>query len=184
MKNYIQSNGFEMSKNILTHKIIDSLEIKKRNRELALEISNYYKNEEILVIGVLKGCIYFLSDLTKLIDCELLIEMISISSYRGKERSNISLNSKLDFDIKDKNVLIIEDIVDSGNTINFLVNQIKAKKPSDIKIVSFLFKPSVYKFKTNIDWIGFEIDDDFVIGYGLDYYGMYRNKQSVYKIIN
>ena len=63
-------------------------------------------------------------------------------------------------------------------------NKIKTKKPNDIKIVSFLFKPSVYKFNTNIDWVGFEIEDDFVVGYGLDYNGMYRNKQSVYKIIN
>ena len=179
----MQLNGFKMSNDVL-HKIIDSSQIKEKNRELALEISDYYKNKEVLVIGVLKGCIYFLSDLTKLIDCKLLIEMISINSYRGKERSTISFNSKLDFDIKNKNILIIEDIVDSGNTINFLVNKIKTKKPNDIKIVSFLFKPSVYKFNTNIDWVGFEIEDDFVVGYGLDYNGMHRNKQSVYKIIN
>ena len=172
-----------MSNNILMEKIIDSLEIKKRNKELALDISNYYRNEKILVIAVLKGSIYFFADLTKLIDCELLIETVSINSYVGKERSDISFNSKFDFDIKNKNILIIEDIVDSGNTINFLVNQIKKKKPNDIKIVSFLFKPSVYKFKINIDWVGFEVDDDFVVGYGLDYNGIYRNKQSVYKII-
>ena len=162
--------------------IINSSDIKKRNKELALDISKYYKNSELLVLGALKGCIYFLSDITKLITTDLSIELINIKSYQGMTRNNISCDSKFNFQIKGKNILIIEDIVDTGNTINFLFNKIREKEPKDVKIVSFLFKPTVYKFKINIDWVGFEIDNDFVVGYGLDYDGMFRNKDSVFKI--
>ena len=162
--------------------IISSSDIRRRNKELALEISKYYKKDDILVIGALKGCIYFLTDLTKLISNDMQIEFVDISSYQGTKRGEISFKYKIDFDVKDKKVLIIEDIIDTGNTINFLYNKLKDKNPKEIKIVSFLFKPMVYKFDIDINWIGFEIQDDFVVGYGLDYNEKFRNRNSIFKI--
>ena len=162
--------------------LIKACDIDKRNKELALDISRYYENQDIVVVGALKGCIYFLSDLTRLIKNNLSIEFVNISSYRGTQRGDITFDSKLDFSIKDKSILIIEDIVDTGNTVNFLFNKLNEKKPKEIKIVSFLFKPTVYKFNVDIDWVGFEIDNEFVVGYGLDYDGKFRNKNSIFKI--
>ena len=164
--------------------IISSSAIKNRNKELANEISEYYKDKELIVLGVLKGCIYFLSDITKLINQDISIELISVNSYAGQERGDLSFNFKTDFNIEGKNILIVEDIIDTGNTINFLFNKIKEYNPKEIKIVSFLFKPTIYKFNISIDWVGFEIENDFVVGYGLDYNGKFRNKESLFRICN
>lgn len=163
-------------------KLIKASDINRRNKELALDISEYYKDKDVVIVGALKGCIYFLSDLTKLIENDLSIEFVNINSYKGTQRGDIIFDSKINFSIKNKNILIVEDIIDTGNTINFLFNELKKKKPKEIKIVSFLFKPMVYKFNIDIDWVGFEIDDVFVIGYGLDHNGKFRNKDSIFKI--
>ena len=114
----------------------------------------------------------------------IIFDTIRVKSYTKTSRKEIKVVSDLSVDIKGKKVLIIEDIIDTGNTIEFLMEYIIKKKPAEIKIVSFLFKPDVYKLNIDINWTGFNIDDDFVIGYGLDYDEKYRNLDSVYKLID
>jgi len=163
--------------------LIDEHEIKKNVKEMGIAISNYYSEGTVLsIICVLKGALLFTADLIKEINLNTNIEFLDISSYKGKERGEIQLNSTTDFFIKGKDVLVVEDIIDSGNTINYIVDQLKGKDPKSIKVATLLFKPDVYNFDMKIDWIGFNIKNEFVVGYGLDYNELYRNKKSIYKI--
>ena len=126
----------------------------------------------------------FMSDLIRKISTNISIEFIQIKSYSGKTRGDIVHSDFQKLNLKDKKILIVEDIIDSGNTINFIVSNLKKLRPSDLRIVSFLFKPDVYKFTINIDWVAFNIEDDFVVGYGLDYNQKYRSLGSVYKLMD
>ena len=163
-------------------KMIDSKEIKERVQSLGNSITKYYSGKDILVLGALKGSLYFMADLTRHIKNNITLEFVSIKSYLGKvQSSNIKLDD-INFEVRDKNILIVEDIVDTGNSIHHLLEKLKKLKPREIKIVSFLFKPSVYKFTTEIDWVGYEIDNYFVVGYGMDLDNVYRNKKSIHRI--
>jgi len=114
----------------------------------------------------------------------VILDTIRVKSYDKTDKGKLKIFSDIRADIKEKNVLIVEDIVDTGQTIEFLYNHIKNKAPNNIKIVSFLFKPDVYKLNIDIDWIGFNVDNDFVVGYGLDYDEKFRNFNEVYRLIN
>ena len=165
-------------------KILNDSAIKKRVKELSKEITSYFpEDEDLVVICVLNGSIIFCSDLIKNMKENVILDTIRVKSYSKSSRGKIRVINDTTINIQGKKVLIVEDIVDTGQTINFLYNYIKDKKPAEIKIVSFLFKPDVYKLNVNIDWVGFNIDNDFVIGYGLDYDEKFRNLDSVYKLI-
>ena len=163
-------------------KLIDKEEINDKIKQMGTDISKYYQNNPITVLSILKGSLLFTSDLIREIDLQMNIEFLRLTSYQGTKRISIKLNDSIDFEIKGKNMLIIEDIIDSGNTIHYIVDELKKHNPNSIKIVTLLFKPSTYNFDMKIDWIGFNIKDDFVVGYGLDYNEMYRNKKSIYKL--
>ena len=163
-------------------KLIDKKEISNNIKQMGTDISKYYQNNPITVLSVLKGSLLFTSDLIREIDLQMNIEFLRLTSYQGTKRKSIKLNGSIDFEIKGKNMLIIEDIIDSGNTIHYIVDELKKHNPNSIKIVTLLFKPSTYNFDMKIDWIGFNIKNDFVVGYGLDLNEKYRNKSSVYKI--
>ena len=163
-------------------KLIDKKEISNNIKQMGTDISKYYQNNPITVVSILKGSLLFTSDLIREIDLQMIIEFLRLASYKGTRRKSIKLNGAIDFDIRGKNILIIEDIVDSGNTIHYIVDELKKYNPNSIKIATLLFKPSSYNFDMKIDWIGFNIKDDFVVGYGLDYNEMYRNKKSIYKL--
>ena len=163
-------------------KLIDKKEISNNIKQMGTDISKYYQNNPITVLSILKGSLLFTSDLIREIDLQMNIEFLRLTSYQGTKRKSIKLNGSIDFEIKGKNILIIEDIIDSGNTIHYIVDELKKHNPNSIKIVTLLFKPSTYNFDMKIDWIGFNIKDDFVVGYGLDYNEMYRNKKSIYKL--
>jgi len=171
--------------NYFLDKLIDKQSIKKRVKELSREISGYFSDdEEIIVICVLNGSILFCSDLIKNMGNNVILDTIRVKSYDKTDKGKLKIFSDIRADIKEKNVLIVEDIVDTGQTIEFLYNHIKNKAPNNIKIVSFLFKPDVYKLNIDIDWIGFNVDNDFVVGYGLDYDEKFRNFNEVYRLIN
>ena len=163
-------------------KLIDKKDINNNIKQMGTDISKYYQNNPITVLSILKGSLLFTSDLIREIDLQMNIEFLRLTSYQGTKRKSIKLNDSIDFEIKGKNMLIIEDIIDSGNTIHYIVDELKKHNPNSIKIVTLLFKPSTYNFDMKIDWIGFNIKDDFVVGYGLDYNEMYRNKKSIYKL--
>lgn len=156
--------------------LISEEEIALRIAALGNAITKDFENEELIVICVLKGAFMFCSDLIKKINCPLKLEFISLSSYGDSTNSSGSVRLEMDItaNIEGKNVLIVEDIVDSGLTIKTLMDLLSVRKPKKVKLASLLFKPIKLKHKVNIDYLGFEIEDKFVIGYGLDYAGRYR----------
>ena len=159
--------------------------IKAKVKELGESISNHYrKDSSLTVICVLKGSLLFTADLIREIKINTKLEFLDLSSYTGKVRGRIVLNKEIDFSITGKDILIIEDIIDSGNTINFILEEFKKKKAKSLKVATLLFKKDAYNFDMKIDWIGFNIKNDFIVGYGLDYDQMYRNKKSIYIIKN
>ncbi len=158
-------------------KFISKQKLSMRVKYLGKEISEHYKNEsEIIILSILKGSFIFVADLVREIKTPCKLDFLIASSYQGKSSTGkIKLKSELNMDLKNKNILILEDIIDTGLSLNFIVNALKKKKPKSIKICTLLLKKEKHKFKHPIDFVGFEIEDEFVIGYGLDYNEEYRN---------
>ncbi|HNC01639.1 MAG TPA: hypoxanthine phosphoribosyltransferase, partial [Leptospiraceae bacterium] len=158
-------------------KLISREKLKKRIKELGKEISNYYKKEEVVLLCILKGGFIFSADLMREISSPTTIDFLEASSYGdGKESSGtVLIKRDVGIDIKGKRLLIVEDIIDTGISLNFLLKYLKKKKPASIEICSLLVKYKKHKVKSNIRFVGFEIEDDFVVGYGMDYRGKYRN---------
>lgn len=165
------------SKYLPVESYISSDQLKDRIRQLGRDISDHYKNDEILVLSVLNGAIMFTADLVRQITSPVNLNFIRASSYKNAKESSGSVEidlSSVANKIQNSNVLIIEDIVDSGNTYSALLAEVQKYNPNDIKFASLLFKPARLKNKVKIDFLGFEIENKFVIGYGLDYEGLYR----------
>ncbi|MBA2404046.1 MAG: hypoxanthine phosphoribosyltransferase [Bdellovibrionales bacterium] len=156
--------------------LITEEEISMRIDALGKAITKDYEDEDLVVICVLKGAFIFCSDLIKKINRPISLEFISLSSYGDSTNSsgNVRLEMDITANIEGKNVLIVEDIVDSGLTIKTLMDIMAVRKPKSVKLASLLFKPIKLKHQVKIDYLGFEIEDKFVIGYGLDYAGRYR----------
>ena len=152
-------------------------DIERKVEELAKEIKREYEGKNPILIGVLKGSFIFLSDLIRRLDFPLEVDFVEVSSYgMGKESSGkIRVRKGIRSDIKNRHVLIVEDIVDTGLTTKYLIESLKKKKPASIKLCSLLSKPSRRKVHVDIDFLGFEIPDKFVVGYGLDFAEKYRN---------
>lgn len=156
--------------------MISEEEIAIRIQALGQAITQDFDGEDLVVICVLKGAFIFCSDLIKRINRPLSLEFIALSSYGDGTQSsgNVRLDMDITCNVEGKNILIVEDIVDTGLTIKTLMQMLKLRKPKDIRLASLLYKPSKLKHDVKIDYLGFEIEDKFVIGYGLDYAGRYR----------
>ena len=155
--------------------------IETRIKEISNELSNEFSNEDPVVIGVLNGSFIFLADLIRLFDFDCEIDFVKVNSYVGKESSGkVKLDKDVSIDINNRRVILVEDIIDSGLTMEFLYEHILSFNPLDITIVTLLSKKNNYKLDFNIDIIGFEIGSDFVVGYGLDFNNKYRNLASLY----
>lgn len=156
--------------------------IQKRIAELGKEISEDYKIKFPIFIGVLNGSFMFMADLLKNINIKCEIDFFKLSSYGDEKISSgrVKMLKELNADVKDRHIVIVEDIVDSGLSISYIEKLIKESKPASMKVVSLLVKPGSLKYKVKIDYIGFEIEDRFVLGYGLDYAQKYRNLPSIY----
>ena len=157
--------------------LITSEEIGARVRELGQQITNDYAGQEILMIGVLRGAVIFMADLARSIKRPMDIDFMAISSYGLSTNSSgvVRVIKDLDEVVEGRHVLIIEDIIDSGLTLNYLVDNIKSRKPASVRICTLLSKPDRRKVNVTVDYNGFIIPDHFVVGYGLDYAGKYRN---------
>jgi len=157
-------------------------EIQKRIKELAEQLSKDYKGKIPVFIGVLNGSFLFMSDIIRYmhIDCE--IDFFKLSSYGDEKISSgrVKLLKELNCDVNGRDIIIVEDIVDSGLSINYIEDLFSEKKPNSMKVVSLLVKPGSLKYDVKIDYIGFDIPSKFVIGYGLDYAQKYRNLRSIY----
>lgn len=157
--------------------LINEEKIKNRIKEIAQEILKDFKNEEIVLVCILKGAAYFAIDLSKELNNNLILDFMKVNSYGDELQSSGTINFKLDIstDIKDKNVIIVEDIIDSGLTLNYIYDYLVKKDPKNLKICVLLDKKEKRVKPINVDYTGFEIENKFVLGYGLDYKDKYRN---------
>jgi len=157
--------------------LISKSRIQKRVAALARKISRDYKGRELVLIGILKGAFVFLSDLARQLSIPVSIDFIQVASYGASTNSSgvIKIKKDIDLPIVDKDVLIVEDIVDYGYTLDYLLRFIAHKKPRSVKICALLDKPSRRKVKVPIAYKGFTVPDRFIVGYGLDYNEKYRN---------
>jgi hypoxanthine phosphoribosyltransferase len=145
--------------------------------ELGAAITADYAGKNPLLIGVLKGCFVFLADLARAIDISCEVRFLTASSYgfSSVTSGTVTISKHLDFEIKDRDVIIIEDILDSGVTLNALREYVLALEPASLRICAFLDKPSRREVEVGVDYLGFEVPDEFLVGYGLDYAERYRN---------
>lgn len=152
-------------------------EIQAKVKELGEQISKDYAGKDLLVIGILKGAVLFVSDLIRNLSINASIDFMAVSSYGASTESSgvVRILKDLEQSIEDKNLLIVEDIIDSGLTLNYLMENLKSRNPKSIKICSLLDKPERRKVNVKADYNGFSIPDEFVVGYGLDYNEKYRN---------
>jgi len=163
---------------------ISEEKIHLRLKELGTEIEETYKNEKPILIGVLNGGFIFLADLIRYINTDCEIDFIRISSYGDEKEStgHIKVLKPLSADIKGRHVIVVEDIVDSGLSVQFLLKMLSAFEPKSLKVATLLWKKSRTKVDIPLEFVGFEIDDQFVIGYGLDDAQIKRNLRSIYVV--
>lgn len=176
---------------IIEKVLIDEGSLNVRIKKLASQINEHYKDEDTLImVAILKGSVMFMAELAKHIKLDINLEFMAVSSYDSGTISsgNVKILKDLDTDIKDKNVLLVEDIIDTGHTLLKLRNNLEKRDPKDIKIVTLLDKPERREVDIKPDWYGFKIPNEFVVGFGLDYDQKYRNlpyigilKRSVYE---
>jgi hypoxanthine phosphoribosyltransferase len=151
--------------------------IQTRIRELGREISSDYSGRELLLVGVLKGAVFFMADLMRTITVPCEIDFMAISSYGASTDSSgvVRILKDLDINIEGRHVLVVEDIVDSGLTLSYLVRNLESREPASLEVCSLLTKPARREMEVDIRYVGFEIPNRFVIGYGLDFAERYRN---------
>ncbi len=159
------------------HVLISEEEVERRICEMGREISGHYQGEELHLVSVLKGGVFFTCELAKRIAVPVSIDFMSVASYgNGTESSGVvKIIKDLDEAIEGKHVLVVEDIVDSGRTLSYLLENLKRRNPKSLKLCTLLDKPERRVTEVHVDYTGFEIPDQFVVGYGLDYMQRYRN---------
>jgi hypoxanthine phosphoribosyltransferase len=152
-------------------------DLEHRVKELAAEVSRDYAGRELLLIGVLKGAVFFLADLMRHLEVECEVDFMAVSSYGASTDSSgvVRILKDLDAPIEDRDVLIVEDIVDSGLTLSYLFRMLRARGPASLEVCALLTKPGRREIDLPIRYVGFEIPNRFAIGYGLDYAERYRN---------
>jgi hypoxanthine phosphoribosyltransferase len=157
--------------------LIDEQVLAQRVAELGAEIAADYRDRDLLLVGVLKGAVFFIADLMRAIDVPCEVDFMAISSYGSATDSSgvVRILKDLDLSIEDRNVLVVEDIIDSGLTLSYLVRTLKARSPASLEICALLTKPSRRAVDVECRYVGFEIPERFVIGYGLDFAERYRN---------
>jgi hypoxanthine phosphoribosyltransferase len=157
---------------LLTEEVID-----QKVRELGHNISKDYEGKDLVLVGVLKGSVMFMSDLLKKITIPCSMDFMAVSSYGNSTTSSgvVRILKDLDFEIEGKDVLVVEDIIDSGVTLRYLLEYLKARKANSLEIVCLLNKPERRKVDMNVKYTGFTVPDEFLVGYGLDYAEKYRN---------
>jgi hypoxanthine phosphoribosyltransferase len=172
--------------NVRLSPLITEKEIHGRVRALGESITEKYRNQDLVVVAVLKGSFLFYADLVRAIDTDLTCDFIGVSSYNDSMQSSgeVKINLDLSRSIRDRHVVLVEDIVDTGLTMNYLRRHLQAHKPKSLTTVSLLMKPDALKEECKVDLVGFKIPNDFVVGYGLDYQGYFRNLPYIAQVSN
>jgi len=157
--------------------LISPEELDRRVRELGTEVSRDYAGKDLVMVGVLRGAVIFIADLLRSLDVPCEIDFMAVSSYGSSRDSSgvVRILKDLDDSITGRDVLIVEDIVDSGLTLNYLMRNLQARDPASLEVCSLLTKPERRRVEIPIKYVGFEIPNTFVVGYGLDYAQRYRN---------
>ena len=157
--------------------LVSEEEVDRRIEEIGAQISKDYAGKQVHLICVLKGGVFFTCELAKRISIPVSMDFMSVSSYGGDTKSSgvVRIVKDLDEPLKDKHVIVIEDIVDSGRTLSYLLDMLESREPADVKLCTLLDKPDRRVVDVKVDYTGFEIPDEFVVGYGLDYDQKYRN---------
>ncbi|MGZ3881221.1 MAG: hypoxanthine phosphoribosyltransferase [Flavisolibacter sp.] len=157
--------------------------IQEKIKEIAVQLNNDYKNKRPLFIAILNGSFMFAADLFKYLSIDAEICFIKLASYRGMKSSGHVITAiGLDVDLYDRDVVILEDIVDTGKTLNEFLPKLDHQQPKSLKIAALLHKPDATQFNLKIDYVGFSIPNKFVVGYGLDYDGLGRNFKDIYQL--
>ena len=145
--------------------------------ELGEKITRDYQDKDLVVVGILNGCFLFLADLVRQIDLPIVTDFMGLSSYGSSTQSSgiVQITKDLSMTVEGKHLLIVEDIIDTGLTMSYLLENLETRRPASVKICSLLSKPTKHQTHVPIEYLGFEIEDRFVVGYGLDFDGKYRN---------
>jgi hypoxanthine phosphoribosyltransferase len=161
--------------------LVTEEQIKTRIAELAKEIDANYAGKDLLLVGVLKGAVMFMADMSRALQTRVQMDWMAVSSYGSGTTSSgvVRILKDLDTDVLGKNVLIVEDIVDSGLTLSWLVSNLEARGAGSVEVVTLLRKPDAAKVEVDVRWVGFEIPNEFVVGYGLDWNERYRTLPGV-----
>lgn len=161
--------------------LLSEEEIKARVSELGRQISKDYEGKDLIAVCILRGCVIFFSDLMRQVRIPVTLEFMSVSSYGGGSQSSgsVKINFDMQNDIGGKHLLIVEDIIDSGNTLSYLTDLLWSRRPASIEICCLLSKPDRRVVDVPVKYMGFEIPDEFVVGYGLDYASRYRNYRNI-----
>ncbi|OQA74047.1 MAG: Hypoxanthine-guanine phosphoribosyltransferase [Firmicutes bacterium ADurb.Bin248] len=161
----------------IDHVLISAEQIGRRVRELGAQISEDYEGKDVVLVCILKGAVIFFSDLARAITCHMEMDFLSISSYGNNTKTSgiVRISKDMDTSITGRHVLIVEDIMDSGLTLNHLTHLLKAREPASLRIACLLDKPERRECAITPDYVGFVIPNEFVLGYGLDYEQRYRN---------
>jgi hypoxanthine phosphoribosyltransferase len=167
--------------NDITKVLVSPEQIKAKVTELAAQLDRHYAGKDVLLVGVLKGAVMFMADISRAMQIPVQMDWMAVSSYgHGTQSSGVvRILKDLDADILGRHVLIVEDIVDSGLTLSWLVANLKARGAASVEIVSLLRKPDAAKVVVDVTWVGFEIPNEFVVGYGLDFAENYRTLPGV-----
>ena len=161
--------------------IISEEKILSRVKEIAYDISNKFLDEPPIFISILKGSVIFVADLIREMNIDCEIDFIQVSSYSGSSsKESIDFIKDISININERDVIIIEDIIDTGLTINFIKEKLLELNPRSISIATLLMKPEIANIDFEIDWVGFEIAPEFVVGYGLDFNQKFRNLRGIY----
>ena len=161
--------------------LVTKEQIRDKVAELAADIDEYYQSKDVLLIGILKGAVPFMADLSRAMQLPTKQDWMAVSSYGSGTVSSgvVRILKDLDTDVKDRDVLIVEDIIDSGLTLSWLTANLKARGAASVEIVTLLRKPDAAKVQISVRWVGFDIPNAFVVGYGLDYDERYRSLDGV-----
>lgn len=166
-----------MAKDAVGTIMITEEQIQQRAREIGQQIAEDYKGEQVVLVGILRGAVLWMGDIMRNTNLDMIIDFMAASSYGASTKSSgvVKINKDLDTDVEGKHVIIVEDIVDSGITLSKLKEYLESKNAKSVRICTLLDKPAGRKTDVKVDYIGFEVEDKFIVGYGLDFDQKYRN---------
>ncbi len=162
---------------VIKEVLVSSEEINKRVKELGQEITEDYKGKDLMLVGILKGAVIFMSELVQNINLPITMDFMAVSSYGNSSQSSgvVRIIKDLDCYIEGKDILIVEDIIDTGLTLDYLTDNLRKRGPKSVKICTLLDKPERREVEVPVDYVGFQVPDEFIVGYGIDYAEKYRN---------